>query len=162
MIFCFVRETKQLTLEELDRKSTSFDSFLLLVWQQSFDPNSCHQRSSPSRLASSSAMSSRLRSLTFSSDTSSARIFPSPLRSWRRPATPPSQALPRCRGTVDLDIICVVCCGIYLARMYRRSRDCLVGWFGLAAIHSLHPRSSTPGFVFYQGLLFSFGRLALL
>jgi hypothetical protein len=68
MIFCFVRETKQLTLEEIDRKLTcSYYSI-----QEAHNANNFPQRSSQSQQASSSATKPKSGSPTSSSATFSA------------------------------------------------------------------------------------------
>ena len=80
MIFCFVRETKQLTLEELDRKlKISLDP----IWPLTDVLSS--QRSSPSQRRISSPMSLPCGFRGLSSDTSCSRKSPSHHQSSRRP-----------------------------------------------------------------------------
>lgn len=78
MIFFFVRETKQLTLEEIDREALRFLVWLTLTFQ----------RSSPSRLASTSRTRPRSGCRTSSSDTSSGSESRSRLRSLPWPTRP--------------------------------------------------------------------------
>jgi hypothetical protein len=90
MIFCFVRETKQLTLEELDRKQFTTDSY------SSLTDNSL-QRSFPSRQASLSLTRLRSGCLTLSSAISSARRLRSPHQSLSELVKP--LTLPKYVGT---------------------------------------------------------------
>jgi hypothetical protein len=95
MIFCFVRETKQLTLEEIDRTST-FVSYHAHNYS-----NHVVQRSSPSLRSSSSATNQRSGYHTSSSAISSVATSRSRHQSSKRSTVTRSSLFFRLQGAVS-------------------------------------------------------------